>query len=87
MGFIKKISSWHNIKQLIVHIKKTMEKCDFCQPEILNQQYLFISKHTIIIYPKNPVIKEHFLLIPKRHVVFVHDLKPTEQKERNKFTS
>ena len=56
-----------------------MEKeCDFCDREILSSQIIHAGKWASIIYPRNPIIKNHFILITNRHIKHIGDANDSE---------
>lgn len=55
-----------------------MRTCPFCDPENLSKLQLTKSRHSIMIFNLNPVTDNHFLIIPKKHVISLTELSDTE---------
>lgn len=55
--------------------------CDFCSNEIFAIQEIFEGKFSRVLFPRDPVIARHFLLIPIRHVRYSHELNSNELTE------
>lgn len=52
--------------------------CAFCEPKVIESQSVFETDYCTVLLDYAPRVKGHLLVIPKRHVVKVHDLSPVE---------
>jgi diadenosine tetraphosphate (Ap4A) HIT family hydrolase len=52
--------------------------CAFCTPEILEDQKIYEDDLCLILASYKPVVDDHLLIIPKRHVERLEDLSPDE---------
>ncbi len=50
------------------------KSCVFCDENILNYQKFYENELCIALYTHKPIVKAHFLIIPKRHVERFEDL-------------
>jgi len=66
---------------------KNLKGCPFCRLE--NKEILRSNKYAYLIIAKAPYTKDHLLVVPKRHVFSMADLKKEEKKyvERLLFNS
>ncbi|MGC9099463.1 MAG: HIT family protein [Candidatus Micrarchaeia archaeon] len=53
----------------------------FCQKRIINNQAYYKTKYLYVLYNIKPILPGHSLIIPKRHVEFLHELKDEEWLE------
>jgi histidine triad (HIT) family protein len=58
---------------------KGLRECPFCK--IKNEEILKDNKNAILILSKAPYTKDHLLVVPKRHVLFLADLTKEEEKD------
>jgi len=49
-------------------------ECDFCEKTVLKKQLLYKDKLASIIYPQRPIIFNHLMIIPNRHIEKFEDL-------------
>ncbi len=54
------------------------EPCPFCDPIILQKQKFYEDESTVALCSYKPIVPSHFLVIPKRHVERLEELKPKE---------
>lgn len=52
--------------------------CPFCDPQIVNRQKFYEDDVVLALYTHKPIVKSHFLIIPKRHVERLDRLSPEE---------
>lgn len=52
--------------------------CDFCLDEVFMKQGVHENESIRVIYPLNPVIFGHLMIMPKRHLMFFTDLNDKE---------
>ncbi len=64
---------------------KTLKKCPFCELE--KDEILKQNKYAILTLAKAPYIKNHLLVIPKRHVLTFGSLKKREKLAILKMTA
>ena len=50
----------------------------FLEAQVLQNQVFFETKYEIAILNKIPILPGHCLVIPKRHVLTIHELKSSE---------
>ncbi|MDR0369118.1 MAG: HIT family protein [Candidatus Peribacteria bacterium] len=53
--------------------------CPFCS--LSKQEIIEESKHFLVIPARAPYSKDHLLIIPKRHIVLLQEMRSTEMKE------
>ena len=54
------------------------ESCAFCKPEVLKAQAFYEDDLCYILYTHKPIVQDHCLIIPKRHVELFHELSDAE---------
>lgn len=42
--------------------------CEFCDKVTLEKQVIFRNDQVLVVYPRRPVIQEHLMVMPVRHV-------------------
>jgi histidine triad (HIT) family protein len=52
--------------------------CLFCRPEIIDNETVFQSEHFVILPDREPRVKGHLLVVPKRHIEKAHELTKEE---------
>lgn len=64
-----------------IKVLKTFHKtfCPFCNEKPEN--IVEISNHFYILVPRAPYTKDHLIIVPRRHICFLNDLKNKETKE------
>ncbi|QQS61511.1 MAG: HIT family protein [Candidatus Moraniibacteriota bacterium] len=55
--------------------------CDFCSQDVIAKQEIFRTKFFRVLYPRNPIIPRHFLIIPIRHLQYSFELNNNESKD------
>ncbi len=58
-----------------------MDNCDFCDQATLEKQVIYKSDKILVFYPRSPVIREHLMVIPERHVEDFQGLREEEVLE------
>ncbi len=56
-------------------------KCSFCDNKVIEEQSIYIGKYIILLYPRNPLSKRHFMILTKRHINSFSDLDIEELDE------
>lgn len=54
------------------------QNCEFCDKDTLKKQIVFQNDQILVIYPRKPVIQEHLMIIPARHVETLGELSDEE---------
>lgn len=66
-------------------VKSAVEKCAFCDPKVIEKQWVFKGKTVQVLYTHAPISigkdKLHFLVIPMRHAKKFNDLTLEEYQE------
>lgn len=62
---------------------KKLKKCPFCNLE--QETIIKQNKHAIITLSRAPYTKDHLLVIPKRHVLRLNELKEKEKRAIDKL--
>jgi len=60
--------------------------CTFCRADILENETVYESKLSWIIYNYKPISKAHFLIIPKRHVRSSESLREDELRDLHRLS-
>ena len=55
--------------------------CDFCSQNVIAKQEIFRTKFFRVLFPRNPVISRHFLIIPIRHLQYSFELNNDESND------
>jgi histidine triad (HIT) family protein len=55
--------------------------CDFCSENVIAKQEIFRTKFFRVLFPRNPIIPRHFLIIPIRHLQYSFELNNDESKD------
>ncbi len=53
----------------------------FCKKRVINSQVYYKTKYLYVLYNIKPILPGHSLIIPKRHVEFLSELKDEEWLE------
>jgi len=61
--------------------------CDFCNRLVLKRQGIYDGDKVFVVYPRSPVIREHFMVIPTRHVETLKGLREEELLESIKIVN
>lgn len=61
--------------------------CDFCDRSVLKKQIVCEGNKVLVVYPLRPVIREHFMIIPTRHVETFKGLSEEELLESAKVVN
>jgi len=61
--------------------------CDFCDRSVLRKQGIYRSSKVLVVYPRSPVIREYFMIIPTRHVEAFEGLSEKELLESAKIVN
>ncbi len=68
-----------------------VEGCPFCNPEIIEKQFIHETDHTVTLYCLTPATKGNIMIIPKRHIEKFEQLTVEEmqiiQEEINLFSN
>jgi diadenosine tetraphosphate (Ap4A) HIT family hydrolase len=62
-------------------------ECPFCQSTILKKESFYEDDFFRAIYNLRPVVKGHCLVIPKRHIEELYQLKENERKDFISFSN
>lgn len=60
-------------------MKTNFNNCPFCNPEIIERQKIWETKNEYVLYNIRKTNKGRCLVIPKRHVENIRDLKNSER--------
>jgi len=61
--------------------------CNFCDQSVLKRQGIYKGDRVLVIYPRSPIIREHFMIIPTRHVEILEELNEEELLESTKVVN
>jgi len=64
-----------------------MDTCEFCNQIALKEQIILRNKTILLLYPHSPIIPEHLIIIPVRHIGSFENLNETEILEIHKIVN
>jgi len=60
------------------YMKEKDSYCPFCDLEVLQTRSLGVYGSVVLVYPNKPIIPQHVLVIPRRHVSSLEDISAQE---------
>lgn len=66
---------------------KSKDKCVFCTPEVLAKDQILSRKHWVVFANHYPFLDWAILIVPKRHIEYLHETYDEEWKELNRILS
>lgn len=55
-----------------------MNSCSFCDSNNIQKQLIYEDKVMLVIYPSSPIIFQHLMIIPKRHISYFEEMNDEE---------
>jgi len=55
-----------------------MNRCDFCDSDVIAKQRVYEDDLIVAIYPKKSIIFHHIIVFPKKHFHLISDIPPEE---------